>query len=164
MAQLFEQCSICYSGQAKYHIQCPSEVPHVMCHSCESDWRMKSIPDKQHNMRVLTCPFCRAPETKPGLRSRTSYENEIASLYSQLLHKPDRLQYLRQLGDQFQPLHVNGLDQRAERQHVQPVKQFCMNRHVGCSTFNKTQRKCSYPAGCDQFVCRQCKMCFSHFN
>ena len=32
-----------------------------------------------------------------------------------------------------------------------------------CPTQNKTQRKCSYPSGCDQFVCRDCRMCISHF-
>ena len=32
-----------------------------------------------------------------------------------------------------------------------------------CTTQNKTQRKCSYPSGCDQFVCRDCRMCISHF-
>jgi len=32
-----------------------------------------------------------------------------------------------------------------------------------CTTRNKTKRNCSYPGGCDQLVCRTCRMCLSHF-
>jgi hypothetical protein len=32
-----------------------------------------------------------------------------------------------------------------------------------CNT-RSTSRKCSYPAGCTENVCRSCKMCVSHFQ
>jgi len=45
-------------------------------------------------------------------------------------------------------------------------KHWCQSgrRELGlCTTQGKTQRKCSYPSGCEQFVCRDCRMCISHF-
>jgi hypothetical protein len=38
------------------------------------------------------------------------------------------------------------------------------NRTLGlCRTAGKTSRRCSYPMGCSNYVCRECKMCTSHF-
>jgi len=52
------------------------------------------------------------------------------------------------------------------RERTSSIVRWCQSgrRELGlCTTRNKTPRNCSYPAGCDQLVCRTCKMCLSHF-
>jgi hypothetical protein len=48
---------------------------------------------------------------------------------------------------------------------VIPVsRDWCSNRHLQCPTKSKTTRKCTYPMGCENKVCRHCNMCMSHFE
>jgi hypothetical protein len=44
------------------------------------------------------------------------------------------------------------------------VYRWCKNRTIACATQSTTARKCTYPGGCTENVCRQCKMCVSHFQ
>jgi hypothetical protein len=134
------ECSICYKDDAKYTIQCGSTVPHTICFSCEREWRLKSKPT--YHGRVLICPFCRKEEVEAGCRSRSSYEAELALLYQEFYERPPSPPYV----PPRRPL------------------EWCANRSTGCPTGSKTSRKCSYPAGCVQHVCRNCKMCISHFQ
>lgn len=48
--------------------------------------------------------------------------------------------------------------------HYPREKKWCKNRSILCETSTKTSRKCNYPAGCSEFVCRSCNMCFDHFS
>ena len=48
---------------------------------------------------------------------------------------------------------------------AQPVsRDWCSNRRLQCPTKSKTTRKCTYPMGCENKVCRHCNMCVSHFE
>ncbi len=44
------------------------------------------------------------------------------------------------------------------------LRDWCSNKHIQCPTKSKTTRKCTYPMGCDNKVCRHCNMCVSHFE
>jgi hypothetical protein len=37
-------------------------------------------------------------------------------------------------------------------------------KNVNICHMQSTSRKCTYPAGCNENVCRNCKMCISHFE
>jgi len=126
------ECMICYEGGAKYKIQCGSSVPHCICFTCEKTMRLKAAPG--HGGRVLTCPYCRQEEKEAGLRSRSSYEEELKMLYEQMYPKP-----------------------------VRPRDGWCKNRALGCQKRTRTTRTCSYPSGCSEYVCRNCSMCMGHF-
>ena len=82
------ECQICYVKAVKYTIQCGSTVPHQVCFDCEREMRLKCKPT-QHG-RTITCPFCRAEEKEPGLRSRSSYEAELKLLYQELYSRQSR--------------------------------------------------------------------------
>jgi hypothetical protein len=138
------ECMICYEGGAKYKIQCGSSVPHCICNTCEKTMRLKAKPG--HGGRLLTCPFCRQEEKEAGLRSRTSYEAELKVLYEKLYPKE------RQAAPQ------------PRRLREEYRTGWCKNRSQGCQMRQRTQRKCSYPAGCTEFVCRNCAMCVGHFT
>jgi len=129
---------ICYEASAKYKIQCGSKVPHCVCFTCEKTLRLKAKPS--HEGRMITCPFCRQEEKVAGLRSRSSYEAELKVLYEQMYPKT---QYHRD------PDSTTG---------------WCNNRAFGCQMRSRTTRMCSYPAGCIEYVCRNCTMCVSHFS
>ena len=137
------ECMICYDGGAKYKIQCGSNVPHSICFTCEKTLRLKSPPG--HCGRMLTCPFCRKEETEAGLRSRSSYEAELKLLYEQMYPK-ERVDRLR------------------DPEVYIPTSAWCKNRSHGCPMRSRTSRKCSYPAGCMEYVCRNCTMCVGHFT
>jgi hypothetical protein len=126
---------ICYSGEAKYKIQCGSSVPHCVCFTCEKTLRLKAKPG--HGGRMVMCPFCRTEEKEAGLRSRSSYEAELKVLYEQMYPKPREV------------YHPTG---------------WCNNRAFGCQMRSRTTRTCSYPAGCTEYVCRNCTMCVGHFS
>ena len=131
---------ICYSGEAKYKIQCGSSVPHCVCFTCEKTLRLKAKPG--HGGRMVMCPYCRTEEKEAGLRSRSSYEAELKVLYEQMYHKP-----VHRLRD-------------PEVYH--PTSGWCNNRAFGCEMRSRTTRTCSYPAGCIEYVCRNCTMCVGH--
>ena len=81
------ECAICYTKEATYKIQCKSTIPHMICNSCEQEWRMKSLPTRTG--RVMKCPFCRKEENyfeDPSNWSRTSlsYEMELKKVYEEL--------------------------------------------------------------------------------
>jgi hypothetical protein len=126
---------ICYSGEAKYKIQCGSSVPHCVCFTCEKTLRLKAKPG--HGGRMVTCPYCRTEEKGAGLRSRSSYEAELKVLYEQMYPKPREV------------YHPTG---------------WCNNRAFGCQMRSRTTRTCSYPSGCTEYVCRNCTMCVGHFS
>jgi hypothetical protein len=128
---------ICYSGEAKYKIQCGSSVPHCVCFTCEKTLRLKAKPG--HGGRMVTCPYCRTEEKEAGLRSRSSYEAELKVLYEQMYKEPVRT---------YQRLRDG----------------WCNNRAFGCQMRSRTTRTCSYPSGCTEYVCRNCTMCVGHFS
>lgn len=81
------ECAICYTEEATYKIQCKSTIPHMICNSCEQEWRMKPVPTRTG--RVMKCPFCRKEENyfeDPSNWSRTSlsYEMELKKVYEEL--------------------------------------------------------------------------------
>ena len=141
------ECMICYSGEAKYKIQCGANVPHCVCFTCEKTLRLKSKPTS--NGRMLTCPYCRKDEKEAGLRSRSSYEAELKLLYEQL-HKK------RVIPQHYQRLH--------DPEVYIPRDGWCKNRALGCQKRTRTTRTCSYPSGCTEYVCRNCTMCVGHFS
>ena len=138
------ECMICYEASAKYKIQCGSSVPHCICFTCEKTLRLKAKPS--HEGRMITCPFCRQEEKEAGLRSRSSYEAELKVLYEQMYPKTQHYQRLR------------------DPEVYHPTSGWCKNRAVGCQMRSRTTRTCSYPAGCIEYVCRNCTMCVSHFS
>jgi hypothetical protein len=140
---------ICYSGEAKYKIQCGASVPHCVCFTCEKTLRLKAKPTS--NGRMLTCPYCRKEEKEAGLRSRSSYEAELKLLYEQL-HKKREVPVV--------PQHY----QRLRDPEVYHPTGWCNNRALGCQMRTRTTRTCSYPSGCTEYVCRNCTMCVGHFS
>jgi len=136
---------ICYSGEAKYKIQCGANVPHCVCFTCEKTLRLKSKPTS--NGRMLTCPYCRKEEKEAGLRSRSSYEAELKVLYEKLYPKP--VAHYQRLRDPEVYIPRDG---------------WCKNRALGCQKRTRTTRTCSYPSGCTEYVCRNCTMCVGHFS
>jgi hypothetical protein len=142
------ECQICYIKNVKYTIECGSSIPHQICFDCEREWRLKSKPT--YHGRILTCPFCRKEETASGLRSRSSYEAELKILYQ--LHYP--------LAKPTRPPRVRS----ASPPYIPLTYLWCKNRNLACTTQSTTARKCTYPAGCTENVCRRCKMCVSHFE
>ena len=141
------ECMICYSGEAKYKIQCGSSVPHCVCFTCEKTLRLKAKPG--HGGRMVTCPFCRTEEKEAGLRSRSSYEAELKVLYEKMYPKEQVRVPYRRLRD-------------PEVYH--PTSGWCNNRAFGCQMRSRTTRTCSYPSGCIEYVCRNCTMCVGHFT
>jgi hypothetical protein len=139
------ECMICYSGEAKYKIQCGANVPHCVCFTCEKTLRLKSKPTS--NGRMLTCPYCRKEEKEAGLRSRSSYEAELKVLYEKLYPKP--IAHYQRLRDPEVYIPRDG---------------WCKNRALGCQKRTRTTRTCSYPSGCTEYVCRNCTMCVGHFS
>jgi hypothetical protein len=81
-------CMVCLDTKPVVHfykIQCGAKVPHVICHDCESDMRMKERPiinarDKIFG-RFLKCPMCRVTESTMGERSQESWQRETVALY-----------------------------------------------------------------------------------
>ena len=140
------ECMICYSGEAKYAIQCGANVPHCICFTCEKTMRLKSKPTS--NGRMLTCPYCRKEEKEAGLRSRTSYEAELKLLYEQL----------------YKNRQAHRLREPVYNPRVVARDGWCKNRALGCQKRSRTTRTCSYPAGCTEHVCRNCMMCVGHFS
>lgn len=141
------ECMICYSGEAKYKIQCGSKVPHCVCFTCEKTLRLKAKPG--HGGRMVMCPYCRTEEKEAGLRSRSSYEAELKVLYEKMYPKKAPLQGYQRLRD-------------PEVYH--PTSGWCNNRVFGCEMRSRTTRTCSYPSGCIEYVCRNCTMCVGHFS
>ena len=135
---------ICYEASAKYKIQCGSSVPHCVCFTCEKTLRLKAKPG--HDGRMLTCPYCRQEEKVAGLRSRSSYEAELKVLYEQMYPKTQGYRRLR------------------DTEVYHPTSGWCNNRALGCQMRSRTSRTCSYPAGCIEYVCRNCTMCVRHFS
>jgi hypothetical protein len=179
------ECQICYVKAVKYTIQCGSTVPHQVCFDCEREMRLKCKPT-QHG-RNLTCPFCRAEEKEPGLRSRSSYEAELNLLYQELYTRRSamsRAQYVplvprprpparpvRPSSPPYVPeeIPIAQLLREMGRGPAPPapaprMRGWCKNRGNRCLTQNRTVLKCAYPAGCTEFVCRSCKMCVGHFQ
>jgi len=73
------ECSICYTNEPTYVINCGSTVEHKVCDTCEVGMRMKEPATIKG--RVLKCPMCRVYEKVPGKRSTFSYEQELSHLY-----------------------------------------------------------------------------------
>ena len=136
---------ICHSGEAKYKIQCGSSVPHCVCFTCEKTLRLKAKPG--HGGRMVMCPYCRTEEKEAGLRSRSSYEAELKVLYEKMYPKKPLQGY-----------------QRLRDQEYHPTSGWCNNRAFGCEMRSRTTRTCSYPSGCEEYVCRNCTMCVGHFS
>lgn len=157
------ECGICYTKEAKYTVQCGSTPVHQLCFDCEREWRLKSKPT-QHG-RILTCPFCRGEETEPGLRSRSSYEAELQVLYQELYRRrvlPGWIE--RSVRSRPEPEPVRPVRPPSPPYVPRIVSRWCKNRSIACTTQSTTARKCSYPGGCTEHVCRQCKMCVNHFQ
>lgn len=81
-------CMVCFDNKPViqfYKIQCGSTVPHVICHECESDMRMKETPIMNARAklfgRFLKCPLCRVTESNFGERSQESWKRETVELY-----------------------------------------------------------------------------------
>ena len=201
------ECQICYEKSVKYTIQCGSTVPHQVCFDCEREMRLKCKPTLHG--RHINCPFCRAEEKEPGLRSRSSYEAELKLLYQELYTRPVRSAPApaprapapaprppapraprppapraprppRAPARAPSPPYVPGSDSDEEIPIAQLLREvrgivalpapaprmrgWCKNRYNTCLTQNRTLLKCTYPAGCSEFVCRSCKMCVGHFQ
>ena len=196
------ECQICYEKSVKYTIQCGSTVPHQVCFDCEREMRLKCKPTLHG--RHINCPFCRAEEKEPGLRSRSSYEAELKLLYQELYTRPVRsaprapppppprapppppprapraptsASRARPPSPSFVPLRfdeeelsIEDLLREMGRGVTLPtapaprMRGWCKNRGNTCLTQNRTLLKCTYPAGCSEFVCRSCKMCVGHFQ
>jgi hypothetical protein len=171
------ECQVCYTKADKYTIQCGSTTPHKLCFDCEREWRLKSKPTLHG--RLLICPFCRGEEKEPGLRSRSSYEAELQLLYQELYSR-SLVSRAAQRAQRVAPPHLAAVvravppETVAEVILVRPpsppyvprrtVYRWCKNRSIACVTQSTTARKCTYPGGCTENVCRQCKMCVNHFQ
>ena len=86
MAQM--DCMVCFDTKPVLHfykIQCGAKVPHVICHDCESEMRMKEEPIINTRAklfgRFLKCPMCRVTETTMGERTQESWQRETVELY-----------------------------------------------------------------------------------
>ncbi len=186
------ECQICYVKDVKYTIQCGSSVPHQMCFDCEREWRLKAKPTSSG--RLITCPFCRKEEKEPGLRGRSSYEAELKLLYQQLHSRPSRQLPVWMERSSVpraapraavpraavpRPVQVEESDSddeilfvellrahapAAELLRARPARRPSTCQNVTMCNTRSTSRKCSYPAGCTENVCRSCKMCVSHFQ
>jgi hypothetical protein len=172
------ECQICYEKAVKYTIQCGSTVPHQVCFDCEREMRLKCKPT-QHG-RNITCPFCRAQEKEPGLRSRSSYESEIKLLYQELYTRrssaarasqPERRPAVSDARSMRPPSppYLPSEWLRTYRPPVAPAPVPVRRIPTTCKNVNichmrSTSRKCTYPGGCTENVCRDCKMCVSHFQ
>jgi hypothetical protein len=142
-------CSVCFVGIQSYTVQCGSD--HVVCDKCEVTYRMKETPTRQG--RILKCPICKIPETKPGRRTSFSYEYELKEMYKwsrQPVIEPAQWQ------DISQSVRLMSDNQQTRMAHIQ-----CCESGV---CLNYTVRKCSYPDGCSRYVCTSCTMCVSHFS
>jgi len=187
-----ESCQICYEGEAKYKIQCGSTTPHCICYSCETTWRLKTKPTpKGRPLTCPFCRGVEKMSGNRS-RSSYEAELELLYKDIHMRRTPLHYEFQSQL-DMVRSTHPylasSGLrdallDMTAPARPVtvppEPVppampitrtyavhpKRWCQSgrRELSmCLTQNKTQRKCSYPSGCDQFVCRDCRMCISHF-
>lgn len=177
------ECQICYVKAVKYTVQCGSTVPHQVCFDCEREMRLKSKPTIHG--RNITCPFCRSEEKEPGLRSRSSYEAELKLLYQELytrnsrssaaaraMERPVRpavtnARSMRPPSPPYTPLGALGaLGALGDLLRARPAPRrsptTCQN--VNICNMRSTSRKCTYPGGCTENVCRECKMCVSHFQ
>lgn len=81
-------CMVCLDTKPVIHfykIQCGASVPHIICHDCESDMRMKEAPITNARSklfgRFIKCPMCRVTEKKCGDRSQESWKRETVELY-----------------------------------------------------------------------------------
>ena len=170
------ECQVCYTKADKYTIQCGSSTPHKLCFDCEREWRLKSKPTLHG--RLLICPFCRGEEKEPGLRSRSSYEAELQLLYQELYSR-SLMSRASQRAERVRPVPAAAPAAPAAPSAPvpQPVRppsppyvprrtmyRWCKNRIIACTTQSTTARKCTYPGGCTENVCRQCKMCINHFQ
>lgn len=164
-----ENCGICYDvmGKTPYVIQCGSvtsegKLAHSICHGCEKDLRLRA-KETEHG-RTIICPFCRCEEKEYGNRSKSSYQAELSLLYRELYllkypHRP-------QLAPRIVVRPMSDILAEAQRMPYGGQRVWCQsgNRELGiCGTAGKTSRRCSYPMGCRNYVCRECKMCTSHF-
>ena len=162
------ECQVCYTKADKYTIQCGSTTPHKLCFDCEREWRLKSKPTL--NGRLLICPFCRGEEKEPGLRSRSSYEAELQLLYQELYSRSlmsRAAQRAQRPAPLAPPPAVRAQTVRPPSPPYVPRRtayRWCKNRIIACTTQSTTARKCTYPGGCTENVCRQCKMCINHFQ
>lgn len=180
------ECQICYEKTVKYTIQCGSTVPHQVCFDCEREMRLKCKPTIRG--RNITCPFCRSEEKEPGLRSRSSYEAELKLLYQELYSRTSRssaaaraMERPAQPAQPSRPAVTNARSMRPPSPPYTPLGALealgdllrarpaprrtptrCQN--VNICNMRSTSRKCSYPGGCTENVCRECKMCVSHFQ
>ena len=83
---LQSDCVICMdSVKNPYTVQCGSETPHLICHPCELQWRLKSRATPEG--RTITCPMCRAVETDTSQRSNESIRAELSHVYFELATK-----------------------------------------------------------------------------
>jgi hypothetical protein len=172
-------CPICFDvmGKSPYVIQCGSvtaegRLTHHICHTCEKDLRLRA-KETEHG-RTLICPFCRSEEKEYGNRTKSSYQAELSHLYRELylLKQRPRLPppSPRLPPPSPRPMPVvrpmSEILTEAQRMPYPGERVWCQsgNRALGvCRTAGKTSRRCSYPMGCRNYVCRECKMCTSHF-
>jgi len=170
-----ETCGICYDamGKTPYVIQCGSvtsegKLAHTICHGCEKDLRLRAKVT-EHG-RAIICPFCRSEEKEYGNRNKSSYQAELSNLYSEIHLLKQRLEPRpspRFIIQPVQPVRpMSDILAEAQRMPFVGERMWCQsgNRALGlCRTASKTTRQCSYPMGCRNYVCRDCKMCTSHF-
>jgi hypothetical protein len=74
-----EECPLCmepFNGNI-YKVKCGSSVDHLMCTSCEEQWRAK-MPLEQ-GVR-MTCPTCRQPETEDFRIALTRFLNRLSTV------------------------------------------------------------------------------------
>jgi len=156
-------CSVCFVGIQSYTVQCGSD--HVVCDKCEVTHRMKETPTRQG--RILKCPICKIPETKPGRRTSFSYSYELKEMYKwsrQPVIEPAQVFTSEQWQYISRYVRLMSETQQTRMAHMYPSIQPYLQCCESGVCLNYTVRKCSYPDGCSRYVCTSCTMCVSHFS
>ena len=168
------ECIICLESTTNpYKIKCGAKVAHVLCHSCETTLRLQTKPN--HHGRTIKCPLCRKDENGFGNRTRASYEAELRMLYSELYPRilpftPQRTRPAPREPPRPAPREPPRPAPREpprappREPRAPAARNWCSNKSLQCPTKSKTTRKCTYPMGCENKVCRHCNMCASHFE
>ena len=77
------ECPLCmepFNGNI-YKVKCGSSVDHLMCTSCEEQWRAK-MPLEQGVL--MTCPTCRQPETEDFQNTWTRFLNRVGTVFNHI--------------------------------------------------------------------------------
>jgi len=188
-------CMVCLDTKPVLHfykIQCGATVPHVICHDCESDMRMKEAPTVNVRAklfgRFLKCPMCRVTEKKCGERSQESWQRETVELYkttnrSLTLKKMRDLEtVIRQAETALRFLQEENSALLDENAHLRglcgliapeapTVAEPVVTQKSWCASGRRETRECTTRgktsrkcsySTCQKRVCRTCRMCTTH--